>query len=144
MILFDHASTSQESRVFAVFPGRAVVLSGFGFSKKQNVVAEGKPIQSQKAIIMKLSFDGSVFPEGCTCEGELPDLSGIVRYQYVEDVTSCGLWHLSACQNLRILSVPGTYRLRLNDPGAIGNVTVILNEYLNSELGYQPPNMYFD
>lgn len=144
VVIFDQDSSSLFSKVFTVFPGTYLLISGFGFDKYQGEVPEGKPKQTQKAIVQKLGFAGGIFPDGmCPCGDKIPDLSLVdVPYKYVEDVTQCGLWHISACQNLVLLSVPGSYRLRLNDSSALGNVFVSAERYHKNDVGLLPHALF--
>ena len=59
-------------------------------------------------------------------------------------VQTCdGTWTLSACNNLGIIGVPGSYRLELNDPTAIGEAQVYAELIKVSELPPQISNLFF-
>lgn len=59
-------------------------------------------------------------------------------------VQTCdGTWTLSACNNIGIIGVPGSYRLELNDPTAIGVAQVYAELVKVSELPSQISNLFF-
>lgn len=141
LTLFNDKSTDIVSAPFAVLPGQIVMLSAFGFAGKQQVADGNKPLDVQRAIVEKVVFAKGLFPDGVACS--CGDLLIDVPYMYVEDVTQCGLWYLSACQNLVFLTVPGSYRLRLNDATALGTVHIELIKYDSMELtAYIPHDLY--
>ncbi|EFA1526606.1 hypothetical protein WG855_003738 [Escherichia coli] len=141
-ILFDDASTSEYSRAFVVSPGCTAIISAWGFAQYIKAPEEGKPKNiPQLAIVQKMAFDKGIFPNGSACAAD-EGLISVPKYSYVEDVTQCGLWALSACNNTVALSVPGTYRLQLNDAAAVGTVFISLTRYSQQELGYIPYGMY--
>lgn len=141
-VLFDDASTNVYSRAFIVSPGGIAVLSAWGFSLYAKAIPGSVPKNTpQLAIVQKMAFDKGIYPNGNAC-GNDDGLISEPKYSYVEDVTKCGLWSLSACNNIVVLSLPGTYRLQLNDEAAIGNVFISLTRYSHQELGHIPESMY--
>lgn len=106
MELFGAKSTSDTSRAFSIGKGEAVLISAFGL------------IKQQRAVIQKVRFKDGIVPSGSACGGEFNiDDAKILA---VEDVTQCGVWAINPCQNLAVLSVPGVYRLKLDDGVASG------------------------
>lgn len=142
-ILFDDGSTDVYSRAFMIVPGSVAILSAWGFSARKSVLAEGEPKSAaQLAIVQKLAFAKGIYPNGDACGAADSPLVSDPAFSYVEDVTQCGLWTLSACQNLVVLGVPGTYRLQLNDTGALGTLFISLTRYRQDEVGYLPHGLY--
>ncbi|HDW3986216.1 TPA: hypothetical protein RMT71_003212 [Escherichia coli] len=140
--LFDDSSTSAYSRAFTVSPGGIAVLSAWGFSAYVTAISDAMPKNMpQLAVIQKMAFDKGIYPNGSAC-GNDDGLISEPKYSYVEDVTKCGLWALSACNNIAVLSLPGTYRLQLNDDAAVGTVFISLTRYSCQELGHIPESMY--
>lgn len=138
--LFNNMSTNMTSRMFPVHPGQTVMLTAFGFAAHQQVYDKSKPRDAQRAIVEKVAFAGGIFPSCCVGDD---GLLAEIPYTYAEDVTQGGLWNLNACQNLVFLSVPGTYRLRLNDEAALGMVYIELVKYDNEDgLPYIPRDLY--
>lgn len=142
--LFNEDSKSQESPVFSVGLGTYVILSAYNFEDKQEVYPPENARKAQMAIVQKLSFVGGKIPDGVACEEFVPisDRELDIEYTYKEDVTQCGLWNLSACQNLVIMSVPGAYQLRLNDPAAVGRVVILAERYRKDEIQYLPRDLF--
>jgi hypothetical protein len=109
MILFDARSASLTSPTFFVRPGSGVVLSAFGL------------METQQAVVEKVRYEDGIMPQGGACEDLEPPATAVMQ---AEDVTQCGVWSLTACQNLAVVTVPGAYRLNLNDPAAMGIVYI--------------------
>lgn len=101
MELFNTKSSSPISGVFVVQPGEVVVLSAYNFTG------------SQRAVVQKVKFVDSFVASGAPCDAVINVPTS--KIAAVEDVTQCGQWVLNACQNLVVLSVPGIYRLALDD-----------------------------
>jgi hypothetical protein len=114
MILFDSRSASVTSPTFMVRPAKGVVLSAFGLVQ----MLDGTP---QIAVVEKVRYEDGIMPQGGACEDLEPPPAMVLQ---AEDVTQCGVWGLTACQNLALLTVPGSYRLNLNDVSAIGTVYI--------------------
>ncbi|MGF6599800.1 hypothetical protein P3T23_004534 [Paraburkholderia sp. GAS448] len=133
MILFDSRSASMTSPTFLVRPGKGVVLSAFGLAHSDAGTA-------QLAIIEKVRYEDGIMPHGDVCEDLEPPEATILQN---EDVTQCGLWGLSPCQNLGVLTLPGSYRLTLNDAAAIGSVYVEAIEIGADAAALVPQNLFF-
>lgn len=110
MELFNTKSASPISGVFVLHPGEVVVLSAFNLTGQQ------------RAVIQKVRFVESFIPSGSAC-ADVIDVPK-AKISTVEDVTQCGVWALNPCQNLAVLSVPGAYRLVLDDGYAVGETQV--------------------
>lgn len=145
IVLFDEGSTYVQSDIFAVLPKKIVVLTAWGFSATKKVIEPGEPNNiTQRAIVEKLAFNGGGYFVGdpdCVCKLNTQALV-FPDTQYAEDVTGCGVWNLSACWNVGIITLPGVYRLRFNDTGAPGSV-IIYADIFNAEDVYIPPRLIF-
>lgn len=143
--LFWEKSSSVYSPAFTVIPNSIMVISAYGFGNKITREDNQPTTNQTMAIVQKMSFEGGgIFSEACNCDSLDPALLGFEpEFSYVEDVTQCGLWNLNACQNTGIIILPGTYRLRLNDPGAPGHVYVHITAYMRSELFQIPSGLIF-
>lgn len=141
--LFDDGSTDITSRAFIIAPGSVGILSAWGFKATKEVRGSSEPRSTQQlAVVQKLAFPYGAFPDGNACKQSDSPLIVTPDYTYAEDVTQCGLWMLSACQNLVGMAVPGTYRVQLNDEGALGTVFISLTRYSQSEVGYVPRGIF--
>lgn len=109
MKLFHPKSTSPISPMFMVQPGEVAVISAFGFEALQ------------RGVIQKVRLQDEAVPSGSSCGDVLtvPDAKVLA----VEDVTQCGVWAVNACNNTAVLSVPGLYRVVLDDGYAVGEAT---------------------
>lgn len=93
--------------------------------------------------LKKIAFDGGGFFVGdsaCAC-----NMEGVIEsptVMHAEVVSGCGGWNLNACWNVGIITVPGTYRLRFNDDGAPGIVTIYADIFSVQDL-YVPPRLVF-
>lgn len=128
-----------------VIPGSIAVLSAYGMGAKL-APAENEPTNVMtKAIVQKMAFDGGgIFSNDCNCSSieDIP-LSLEPDFSFVEDVIQCGLWNLNACQNVGVIILPGTYRLRLDDSAAPGHIYVSLTLYRKDEAGQLPSGLIF-
>lgn len=107
MELFNTRSSSPISGVLVVHPGEVVVLSAYNLSGLQ------------RAVVQKVKFVDSYIPSGSAC-GDVLDVP-TTKIAAVEDVTQCGVWALNPCQNVAVLSIPGAYRLVMDDGYAVGD-----------------------
>lgn len=145
--LFDEFSESEYSVAFTIFPGSVGVLSAYNLGNKVLREPNEPKNTPQMFIVQKLAFrGGGIFTkEMCGCDPTDEDigLGFEPEYAYAEDVTQCGMWNLNACQNLGAIMLPGTYRVRLNDRGGLGNVILGLVRYNAKESGQVPRNIIF-
>lgn len=142
-VLFDDGSTDPFSRAFIVAPGSVAILSAWGFSQYKTDLAPNEPRTiPQVGVVQKMAFPYGDFPDGNSCVHSDSALLVDPPYTYVEDVTQCGLWVVSACNNIAAIAVPGTYRLQLNDLAAVGTVFISLTRYQQKELGYMPRGIF--
>lgn len=144
LTLFDEFSESEYSKAFTIFPGSIGVLSAFGLGKKVDLKPNEPRNAQQMFIVQKLVFsEGGIFTGDMCCCDEDVGLGFDPEYMYVEDVVQCCVWNLTACNNLRGLMLPGTYRVRLNDRGGLGNVYLSLVRYNQKESGQVPRGIIF-
>lgn len=148
-IVYDQGSDELFSGAFPVLDGSTVILSAWGLPKyieltPDEVVANSKPRNAPfMAVVQKMAFKSGMYPEAKLCDNDGTFLLPQVEFEFIEDVTGCGgVWHLGACQNLVAINIPGTYRIRLNDPAAIGNIYITGLSIRNEEL-HQAPNLVF-
>lgn len=142
-ILFNKGVLGQYSKPFLIPQGFVGIISAWGFVKNKLIPEVGEPLNvAQMGIIQKMAFPEGIFPNGNTCDITKTLLIVDPPYSYAEDVTQCGVWNLSACQNLVGLSIPGTYRVFLNDEGAAGEIFMTLSRYYMSELPPLPHGIF--
>lgn len=69
-----------------------------------------------------------------------------VKADKIEDevITTCSApWQLSACRNIGVIGLPGSYRLELNDPTAVGIVQVYAELYDANMFPTQVADVFF-
>ncbi|MDR1314791.1 MAG: hypothetical protein LBQ12_14160 [Deltaproteobacteria bacterium] len=106
----------------------------------------GKPTVYQAACLRKILYKNFEMPDtdGAPC-GPLPDVAGRKAEILTEIPVIAGgcPWSISACDNYRLLDLPGVYRLVLNDPDAAGTVSVYMLAHPRSEWPSRPSRLYF-
>lgn len=145
LTLFDEHSRSLVSTAFSIFPGSIAILSAYNLGRKINLEPNEAISTWQMAIIQKIHFSGGGIYniDDCSCCPDDAPLGFEPDLVYVEDVTQCGVWNLNACQNTGAIILPGTYRLRLNDTGALGNCLISVVRYTQDETGSVPRGLIF-
>ena len=141
--LWQPGNQTMDSAVFRVIGGQGIVLFATGFKRHKHRVSANDAQVPQMACVNRLLFEASETRPLRTCGCDYVfDLAGIRLETIVDEPIisgTCG-WSLSACDNMRILAIPGYYRLHLNDSTAIGEAQVYAESYslkslpLNSKL----------
>lgn len=130
--LWQPGNQTMDSAIFRVNPGQAVLLFATGFKPYKYRVSAQEARVPQEVCVNRMLFDSSDSRAlvRCGCDYVF-DTTGIQLETLVDTpvfFNGCG-WTLSACNNLRILAVPGYYRLHLNDATAIGDAQVYAEAY---------------
>jgi hypothetical protein len=144
--VFDGDSADAVSGVFWISEGWVAELMAFDFRDTRVSPEPGRPSVTQAACVRRVLLKGfePPEPENLPC-GVIPDISGY-RAEILADgplVTDGCAWGLSACDNYRLLDIPGGYRLALNDPGAVGQVRVYMVAHPLREWPSRPSRLYF-
>lgn len=63
--------------------------------------------------------------------------------QYVSKVVNCCEWVMTTCDNLKVITVPGVYRLVMSDESMIGTVVVEAATMTTSQAELLPDNLKF-
>jgi hypothetical protein len=131
LTLFDGDSKSQYSETFYLVPGWWGLLTAHGFNPDPVVVDPAEPKTLQMACVTRLRmlYDERFVKTECGCGYGREMYPGMVGF-FEDPVVVRGCpWTLSACDTIRVLTVPGLYRLILNDPSAVGEVFVEFDAY---------------
>jgi hypothetical protein len=142
--LFDTTSLSVESDVFCITPGWFGLFSAFGFKSVKVQLEPGKPKGRQAACLSQVLTRTVIVPEELPC-GVVREVGSDRRVEIIAEgpVTANGcMWSLSACETMKILDVPGLYRLTLNDKAATATVQVYVRYYPLDRLS-RDPALYF-
>lgn len=146
--LWSPSNASEVSSLFVVYPGKCVVLSAVGladtatqteasFRTKQMVCVERLLYEPMKQTTRRSADD-------CGCDWII-DVSARMAIEVSGDAVSVGgcHWTMDSCDNVKIVGLPGTYRLRLNDPTAGGVAQVYAELYDASQIPAQLFGMFF-
>lgn len=118
-MLFDARSTSPLSRSFQLVDGEAALLTAYS--------ACGCTVCVEKVLLNKPQLPLS---QG-SCECKLPE---VPTPEEVASTTLCN-WCLGSCAEIRYITVPGTYRLRINgSQSCIGCVTVTMERVKRAQM----------
>lgn len=91
-------------------------------------------------VVERLRFDVTTMPTGDACCGG----SFVVgQLTHAACVAQCGMWLLSPSQNVGILSLPGTYRLRVMPPEALGCFYVDAMRAPADKMTHIPKDLWF-
>lgn len=143
-VLFDENTDQVYSPGFVVAPGVVAVIRAWGFTKAKKNPNPGEPKSNIAMAEIEQLYFGEIGQPGMDqCHGDISDLipSIDIGTVFAETVTQGGLWSISACNNLVVISVPGAYRLVLNDPGHLGQVKINMVRYSKDDVGYLPNNI---
>jgi hypothetical protein len=150
--LFDEHSISVQSPWFHLFPGNVVqfIASNFMYDVLDHSVTPPKRKGCrQEASVHQLILNGEslaqITTNVCGCQPQLTSNIGII-----DDIELATLgadclpddWTLTSCNNMRLLDIPGVYRLELNDPDMLGVARVYMRELPEDKLN-RPSALYF-
>lgn len=144
--LWPKGVTTLESALFVVPAGGAVVLTAVGF-EQYKTQESGEAKTEQQACVQRVLHEFTPDALRC-CDGPcewIYVLSRPMAREISSEVVSiggCG-WSLSMCDNLRILGIPGTYRLELNDSAALGVAQVYAELYNIDQIAPQVVGPFF-
>jgi hypothetical protein len=128
--LFDSNSGYPDSEIFYLNPGYHAIVRSYGFYGGNVTPVAGSFATKQQACLKQIyrTFKKEELDGAC---GVFPSIPSFGLDEYHEEVViSNGCeWHLSACQTVGVISLPGLYRLSLNDAAAVGNVHIYLTAY---------------
>lgn len=131
MPLWEPDNDSDCSSVFIIKPGEVGVLLATDFAKYRYRTEESEPYALQGACVYRYLLDNSslansgIYPNA-TCD-YLFDPSRIALDNVWVPLYKCGQsWFIHACDNLKIIGLPGTYQLCMNDSTAVGTAQVWL------------------
>lgn len=145
--LWEPSNISMDSSIFRVNAGQAVLLFATGFAAKRYRETVEEVDAPQMACVNRLLLTSANLSEHKTHKGcdYVFDATNIRPSQAEDEVVfvdGCG-WSLTACNNLRLIGVPGYYRLHLNDATAVGTAQVYADIYDAHNLPAQLAGLFF-
>lgn len=125
-VLFDSKSIELVSAPFAVYPGGTVILRAWNIAQYKQPANDKEPTNLPQEVKIQMVSFGDIEmvvdeDSACACEAKYEQTTSI---KYAEDIVTCCPWSMTACENIATLTLPGVYRLRLNDTSALGEVFV--------------------
>lgn len=141
--LWQNTNKTLYSDIFTITPGTAGVLFATGFERERVRVTNSEFVSPQAACVQRLihvSEASRTLTNLCEQAAAISDAE-VAGNELVQVCNSC--WLLTQDNNLRIIGVPGTYRLELNDATAIGVIQVYLDIYPVSNLPLQIQHLFF-
>lgn len=136
MLNVDNVSASQPlwlpdnhtiySSIFNVPHGLCAVLFATGLGPEKYRVNADEFITPQTICVKRILHDYRPYVSGGLRCDWVFDIDNIHAIEVdSENIQTCkGPWAFLMCDNLRIIGVPGTYRLELNDSSAVHKVQV--------------------
>lgn len=134
--LFDRRSTSQESPYIYVPEEYVAEFTSFGFQHK--MVSDPRCPQTAELCAVITSEPENLLTNsgGGICGQVLinPNAHFTVIDEFPITAPNCEDWFLDSCSNIKLLDIPGCYRLVLNEPEAVGVVRVYLKFWLKEHM----------
>lgn len=144
--LWSADNTTLTSSLFYVPPRKCVLLSAVNFAEFK-FSQESSFRTKQCVCVERLLYD--LLPEQlgipkCGCDWVFEPVRPLAAEVGVLSASTNGcFWTLDSCDNLRIIGLPGTYRLRLNDSTAIGTAQVFAEQFDYAQLPPQISGLFF-
>lgn len=147
-------NNTTQSATLEVEIGKAIVLFAVGLEKFKTRQDSREALDIQRICISRILLDYNPEPVAtrkigpamnmCDC-GFIFDATWPVEIEVIEEVVNSNgcAWQLTQCDNLRILAIPGMYRLHLNDETAIGKAQVYAEQYDIENIPRQIGNLFF-
>lgn len=142
--LWSEANHTMFSDMFAIAPGKVCLLYASGLEKEKVRVTDAEFKTCQTVCVRRVIHmaEGVLSKRDTWCDWVI---TAVDVEKVVDDlVQSCNVcWELSHANNLRIIGVPGTYRLELNDATAIGVAQVYADLFDARQLPEQIAHLFF-
>ena len=138
--------TSETSSLFVVHPGKCVLLVAVGL-EEYATQTDASFKTAQMVCVERVIHEfmpGAWKPVSCDCDWVFCPDRPLAKEVSSEAVSVAGChWTLSQCDNVGIVGLPGTYRLRLNDPTATDHIQVYAELFDASQIPVQMTNIFF-
>lgn len=138
--------TSETSSLFVVQPGKCVLLVAVGLEEyaTQTEAAFKTPQMVCVERVLHEFMPGAIKPVSCDCDWVFRYDRPLAKEVASEAVSVGGCrWALSQCDNVGIVGLPGTYRLRLNDATATDQIQVYAELFDASQIPAQMTSIFF-
>lgn len=130
---------TQDSSVFTLTPGKVALLFATGFERYKVRTDSAEARSPQSACLHRLIFECERVPVGALAPCSVCDyLFNFTRTvcNYTDGPVWTGdcVWSLRACDNTKLIGLPGVYYLHLNDETAVGTAQVWIEMYRADQL----------
>lgn len=137
-------SNSIYSDIFSIAPGKVCMLYAIGLEKEKVRVTDAEFKTCQSVCVRRIVH---LAKKELARGGILNDwiVSSVDVEMVADDIiqNSDCCWELTHANNLRIIGVPGTYRLELNDATAVGVAQVYADLIDVTQLPQQIAHLFF-
>lgn len=143
--LWEPTNKSNTSSVFTVPVGKVCVLYAVGLEQDKVRQTADEFLAPQALCVRKIIAEHLPVEDIDACHWVVDMTRFFATHTIVDSfVQSNGCsWSLDACSNMRIIGVPGTYCLELNDTTAIGKVQVYAELYDINHIPMQVRDLFF-
>lgn len=136
-VLFHEHSKELVSTPFMVYPGSSVIIRAWNIAQFKVPTSASQPTNLPQEVKIQMVEFGDVETvvneeQACDCEAKYEVAAKI---KYAEDIVTCCPWSLTACDNITTISLPGVYRLRLDDPSSLGEVYATMFRGPTNQMG---------
>ena len=136
--IFDSNSVTPESAPFYLYPNFVMAFYAYGFASELIQLSESGSFGTQAACLSSILWKDNPLP---TLSPNSPPPPVLDLQKYIgqilaeqEIITNGCPWQLSACNNIAMLDLSGSYRLVLNDPAAVTIAHVYYRVFPKEEL----------
>lgn len=138
--LWTDDNHTADSAAFTVRPGEAALVVATGLLP-QRVKTDAKEFDSPQLACLSRLIPIAETTIRTTVVSPCPQCASSQAYERIESSTvevpvlidGCR-WQIDACNNIRILALPGTYRFHLNDETAVGEAQIYVEIYKLEQL----------
>lgn len=137
---------SETSSLFVVQPGKCVLLVAIGFDEFATQTEASVRVNQMVCVerVMHELVPGALKPISCDCDWVFNYDRPLAREISSEAVSVGGChWTMSKCDNVGIVGLPGTYRLRVNDSTATDHIQVYAEQFDASQIPVQMTKIFF-
>lgn len=142
--LWPVGSTSMYSDIINIAPGKVCVIYASGLEIERCRTSNDEFKGPQAICVRKLihAADMVLVRRSTWCDWVVTPTNAATVMDDVVQVSGC-CWELTHNNNLRIIGVPGTYRLELNDCTAIGTAQAYADLYSVEQLPHNIAHLFF-
>ena len=137
---------SEVSSLFVVHPGKCVLLAAVRLDEYATQTEAGFRVPQQICVerVICEFLPGTIKPRFCDCDWVF-NLDRQMAVEVSSETVSVGgcSWTMSKCDNVGIVGLPGTYRLRVNDATATDHIQVYAELFDASQIPVQMSGVFF-